>query len=164
MDHLEQSGVEKITHSIWVAPIITVSKKDGSVRISGDYKVTVNPVLKGDQYPLPRAEDIFAMFAGVNNVITLDISLAYNQILMEHDSQKYVVVNTLRELYRYKRLPFGIASALSQFQRIIGQILQGMKHVTCYIDDVSITGEKEEVHLANLEEVLRRFLRSTMSE
>ena len=36
------------------------------------------------------------------------------------------------------------------------QILQGKKHVTCYIDDVSITGETEE-HLANLEEVLRRF-------
>ena len=37
------------------------------------------------------------------------------------------------------------------------QILQGMKRVTCYIDDVSITGETEEEHLSNLEEVLRRF-------
>ena len=37
------------------------------------------------------------------------------------------------------------------------QILQGMKSVTCYIDDVSITGETDEEHLSNLEEVLRRF-------
>ena len=38
------------------------------------------------------------------------------------------------------------------------QILQGMKRVTCYIDDVcSITGETDEEHLSNLEEVLRRF-------
>ena len=156
MDRLEQSGViEKNTHSIWAAPIVTVSKIDGSVRICSNYKVTVNPVLKGHQYPLPRAEDIFATLTG-KTFTTLDLSHACNQILMEQDSQKYVVVNTLRGLYRHKRLPIGITSAPSQFQRIMDQILQGMKHVTCYIDDVSITGETEE-HLANLEEVLRMF-------
>ena len=34
---------------------------------------------------------------------------------------------------------------------------QILKHVTCYIDDVSIRGETDEEHLSNLEEVLRRF-------
>ena len=37
------------------------------------------------------------------------------------------------------------------------QILQGMEHVTCYIDDVLITGVSEEEHLQNLTEVLRRL-------
>ena len=50
--------IEKISHSNWAALIVTVPKKDGSVRICGNYKVTVNPVLEGDQYPLPRAEDL----------------------------------------------------------------------------------------------------------
>ena len=37
------------------------------------------------------------------------------------------------------------------------QILQGMDHVTCYLDDILITGATEREHLANLTEVLRRL-------
>lgn len=37
------------------------------------------------------------------------------------------------------------------------QILQGMEHVICYIDDIMVTGATEKEHLANLAEVLRRL-------
>ena len=36
-------------------------------------------------------------------------------------------------------------------------ILQGIPHVTCYIDDILITGANEQEHLHNLEEVFRRL-------
>ena len=54
LDCLEVDGIlEKISHSDWAAPIVTIPKKDSSIRICGDYKVTINPVLEVDQYPLP---------------------------------------------------------------------------------------------------------------
>ncbi len=158
LDRLEAHGVlEKVTHSDWASPIVTVPKKDGSIRVCGDYKVTVNPVLDVDKYPLPRPEDLFAALSGGKQFTTLDLTHAYNQLPLDPDSEKYAVVNTHRGLYRYKRLPFGIASAPALFQRMMDQILQGMAHVICYIDDICITGTTDEEHLANLAEVLRRL-------
>ena len=37
------------------------------------------------------------------------------------------------------------------------QILQGMGKVTCFLDDILITGNSDEEHLMNLSEVLQRL-------
>lgn len=62
----------------------------------------------------------------------MDLPHAYNHMELDPESQKYVVLNTHRGLYKYKQLPFGIASAPAQFQRAMDQVLQGMEHVACY--------------------------------
>ena len=49
----QQEVIEPIQFSDWAAPIVPVIKSDGSVRICGDYKVTVNQAAKVDQYPIP---------------------------------------------------------------------------------------------------------------
>ena len=53
-----------------------------------------------------------------------------------------MTINTHKGLFKYNRLPFGVASAPAIFQRTIESLLQGMKHVVAYIDDILITGEK----------------------
>ena len=54
LDEMEAAGVlEQVTHTRWAAPIVPVPKKNGQIRICGDFKVTINPVLQVDQYPLP---------------------------------------------------------------------------------------------------------------
>nr|XP_034311360.1 uncharacterized protein K02A2.6-like [Crassostrea gigas] len=65
LQRLEKEGIIKpVTHSKWASPVVPVVKKNGQVRLCGDYKVTINPVMKVDQYPLPRIQDIFASLAG----------------------------------------------------------------------------------------------------
>ena len=65
LDRLETLGaIEKVDHSEWASPIVPVPKKDGKVRVCGDYKMTINPVLEVDQYPLPKPQDLFATLAG----------------------------------------------------------------------------------------------------
>ena len=53
-----------VTSSEWAAPIVSILKTDGTLRLCGDYKVTVNQALQPDSYPLPRVEDLFAALAG----------------------------------------------------------------------------------------------------
>ena len=158
LDRLEQEGViKKVDHSEWAAPIVVVPKGDGQIRICGDYKVTVNGVLDVDQYPLPKPEDLFASLVGGQKFSKLDLSQAYQQMCLDEESQKFVTINTHKGLYRYTRLPFGVASAPALFQKTMDVILQGMKHVMCYIDDILVTGSTEMEHFIQLEEVLKRL-------
>ncbi len=76
-----------------------------------------------DKYLLPQPEDIFATLAGGQKFTKLDLTHAFNQLTLDPESLKYLVVNTHQGLYRYLRLPFGIASAPTLFQRVIDQIL-----------------------------------------
>lgn len=65
LDRLMEAGIlSKVEQSEWATPIATIPKKNGSVRICGDFKVTLNHVLYVDQYPLPKIENIFASLAG----------------------------------------------------------------------------------------------------
>ena len=158
LERLERTGViEKVRYSDWAAPVVPVPKGDGGIRLCGDYKVTVNPVLKVDQYPVPTPEDLFATLAGGESFTKLDLTQAYQQVPLEPESRKYVTVNTHKGLYQYTRLPFGVASAPAVFQQIIEKVLQGIPHVVAYLDDVLITGRNESEHLSTLRQVLERF-------
>ena len=87
----------------------------------------------------------------------VDLASAYQQIVLDEESREYTTINTHKGLYQYTRLPFGVASAPAIFQRTIENILQGIKHVCVYLDDILVTGTTEEEHLHNLDQVLSKL-------
>ena len=109
LDRLEASGViEKVTFSEWAAPIVPVLKQDGSIRICEDYKLTVKAAKpSGTQF-----------FLG-NTFAKLDLSQAYQHLLLEDEFKQLTTINTHKGLYRYNRLPFGVSAMLAIFQRTI---------------------------------------------
>ena len=82
---------------------------------------------------------------------------AYQQLLLDDESQQYVTINTHQGLYRYKRLPFGIAASPAIFQRSVDVILQGIDNVAAIQDDILVTGKDDDDHLRNLEATLSRL-------
>lgn len=158
LQRLENEGIlSKVDWSEWATPIVPVVKGNGSVRLCGDFKVTVNPVLKAEQYPLPRIDDIFAALGQGKRFSKIDLAQAYLQMEMEESSKKYLTINTSKGLYQYNRLVFGIASAPAIWQKAMEQVLQGIPNTQCYLDDIVITGENDDAHLENLEKVLKRL-------
>ena len=96
---LQNEGIlTNVERSDWATPIVPVPKKDGSFRICGDYKGTVNPEQQAEQYPLHRIEDIFAL-RDFENFSKIDLRQAYHKLEMEEDSKKYLTINTHMGLF-----------------------------------------------------------------
>ena len=101
--------------------------------------------------------DLHQQQVSVNPALEITLDLAHAYTTSCHLLNPLVNM-THRGLYGYKRLPFGIASAPTIFQRTMEPILQGIEGVMCYIDDIIVTGATEEEHLERLEQVLKRLL------
>ena len=112
LDRLKKAGIlEQTQLSNWVAPIGPVLKQDRTVRICGDYKVTVNQAAKLDTHPLPRVGDLFASLNGGKTLTKLDLAHAYQQVPLDEESKNLVAIETHTGPYCYHRLPFGVSSA-----------------------------------------------------
>ena len=152
-----EGNLEKIDYSEWATQIVAVMKPDGSVRVCGDYKVTLNPCLEVNQHPLPRIEECFQTMNGGKKFTKLDLAQAYNQVQLEEASREQTVINTHKGLYCWKRLPYGVASSPAIFQEIMDKIFHGLSHVVWYLDDILVSGTTEQEHLKNLEEVFKQL-------
>ncbi|XP_016335635.1 uncharacterized protein K02A2.6-like [Sinocyclocheilus anshuiensis] len=154
---LNENIITPVKYSEWAAPVVPILKPDGSIRLCGDYKLTINQASPLEQYPIPRVEDLFTTLSGGSSFSKLDMSHAYQQIVMDENSKQYLTVNTHKGMFTYNRLPFGVASAPAIFQRTIEGLLQGLTHVAVYLDDILITGVTDEEHLQTLDAVLTRL-------
>ena len=123
----------------------------------GNYKVTVNQISKLDNYPIPKTEDVLAKIGGGQKFIKLDLSHAYQQLLLVDESCKYATMNTCKGLLRYTRLPYGISSNPGIFQWAIENFLTGITCVIVRLDGFLVSGKNDPEHLRNLEEVLKRL-------
>ncbi len=96
---LNDNILEPVTFSEWEAPIVPVIKPDNSVRICGHYKLTVNQASKLEQYPIPKLEDLLEKLAGGEKYSKLDLSHAYQQVILDEESKRYVTLNTHKGLF-----------------------------------------------------------------
>lgn len=159
LEKLVKLGILKPTQcSEWGTPIVPVLKNNGSIRICGDYKITLNPNLEQTIiHPLPRIEYLFAELQGGQHFSKIDLSQAYQQILVTPETEKLLTISTHKGLFSYTRLPFGISSAPAIFQKVIENLLAGIPGVVAFIDDILITGRTTLEHLERLECVFKKL-------
>ncbi|XP_056132705.1 uncharacterized protein K02A2.6-like [Lampris incognitus] len=152
-----QDIFEPMRHSRRATPIVPVLKKDGSLRICGDYRCTVNTVVKPDVYPIPTVAELFSRLAGGVLFSKLDLKQAYQQLVLDDEAAELLTINIHRRLFRARRLQFGVSTAASIFQRFMDTLLAGIPGMQPYLDDVLIAGKTVDQHNDRLRAVLERF-------
>jgi len=143
-----------VDHSEWATPVVPILKGDGSVRLCGDFKITVNPVLVSTEYPLPKIEHLYARIAGARYFSKIDLKDAYQQLVLDDSSRALTTVNTIKGLFRYTRVPFGLKSSAGEFQKAIESITKKLEGVEVFIDDIIVSGKTIPEHNTRLEKLL----------
>ncbi|XP_054287580.1 uncharacterized protein K02A2.6-like [Macrosteles quadrilineatus] len=141
----------------WATPTVNVEKENGTIRICGDFRVTLNPNIITHTTLLPTFEELTNKVSRGKQYSVVDLRDAYLQMEVSEEDRKYLVISTHVGYYRYKRLPFGITSSPGIFQEYMEKLLEGIPQVGVLLDDVIITGRNKEEHLMNLKEVLKRM-------
>ncbi|XP_037555072.1 uncharacterized protein K02A2.6-like [Dermacentor silvarum] len=136
LNKLEQQAIiEPTQHSDWATPMVAVRKKNGSLRICGDYRFSINLATKSSSYPLPTPQEVFSTLRGGKIFSALDLTQAYQQLKVSEKTSEVLTLNTTKGLYRVKRLPFGVAAAPEIFQKYMESQIQGIPGVCVYLDD-----------------------------
>lgn len=154
IEHMLEAGICRPSKSSWASPIHVTKKKDGGIRLCGDYR-KLNAITKPDRYPVPRLLDFAYLLPKKTIFSKIDLKRAYNQVPVAEIEKTAII--TPFGLFEYPRMPFGLRNASQTFMRFMNDIMSGLDYVFCYIDDILIASEFPDRHREHLEEVLKRL-------
>jgi hypothetical protein len=151
-------GLIRASRSPWSSPVRLVRKKDGSMRITVDYR-KLNGVTIKDAYPIPNINNMFNHLTKGRLFTTLDLHSGYFQLPMDPVSSQYTAFTCEFGFFEYVVMPQGLCNATATFQRAMTLALGDLigKICYCYLDDVIIFSEDPDQHLEHVKMVRDRL-------
>ena len=127
------------------APSCTLAppKKRGLIGpyITTDFR-RVNSVTKKDAQPMPRIDDILDQLGGgARYFSTLDLASGFWQLPLREQDREKTAFSVGGDHYEFTVMPFGLTNASATFQRMMGNILKGVKGCLVFIDDIIVFSE-----------------------
>lgn len=141
-DWLGQGVIEaRRTRQVINNNLVFVAKKDGAVRVCIDC-TPVNAVTQAFDWPLPRLQDVRHTVTGSSWFTRLDLKNAFFRIKVPKGSRPYTAFTSGGVQYQFKRMPFGVKTGPSTFQRFMDtRLAPFMQWIFVYIDDILIYAE-----------------------
>ena len=107
------------------------------------------------RYPQPTPEEFFSKIQGGKKFSKIDLTKAYLQLELDEESQKFLTINTSKDLKHFTILPYWVTPASGIFQRVIENALTNISNTAVKIDDILISGRDDSEHLQNIEKVFQ---------
>ncbi|UYV74161.1 K02A2.6-like [Cordylochernes scorpioides] len=122
----------------------------------------LNRVTKKDVYPIPRTDDVLDSLKGANFYSSMDLRTEYWRIEIDDGDQEKTAFITPDGLYEFRVMPFGLCNAPATFERMVDNLLAGLKWTIClcYLDDIIVYASSFKEHLERLEKVLKYIHRA----
>ena len=168
IESLEHAGVITKSMSKWASPIVIVPKKSApgkppKRRLCVDFRkvnelqqeVITAGKTKGQIsiHPLPKIDEMYAKLKGAKVFSTIDLRSGYHHITLGKSSRAKTAFVTPFGKYEFLMVPFGLAQAPAYFPLLMNKVLNRLKFVMMYLDDIIIFSENELQHLEHLETV-----------
>jgi hypothetical protein len=150
---MEKAGLIRPSRSPWCAPVHIVKKKDGSIRVTQDYK-RLNQLVIKDAYPIPNIYTMLNQLAKAKDFITIDLTHGYYQMQERMtNSKKNTAFAYEFGFFEFNVLPMGITNACQTFQRMMNNVLGELIGVICfvYLDDIIVFSNTYEEHLLHIQ-------------
>ena len=172
IESLECAGVITKSMSKWASPIVIVPKKSApgeppKRRLCVDFRkvnelqqeVITAGKTKGQIsiHPLPKIDEMYAKLKGAKVFSTIDLRSGYHQIALGKSSRAKTAFVTPFGKYKFLMVPFGSAQAPASFQLLMNKVLEGLKFVMTYLDNIIIFSENESQHLEHLETIFSQL-------
>ncbi|XP_061514505.1 uncharacterized protein K02A2.6-like [Anopheles gambiae] len=149
---------ERVDYSEWASPTHIVVKMNGNIRITGNYKPTVNPRMIVDEHPIPKVEDIFNKLKGDAFFCHLDLTDAYTHLPIDDDFKHVLTLNTVTHgLIRPTRAVYGAANIPAIWQRRMESVLQDLNNVVNFYDDIIVAAANFDNLLETLKATLQKL-------
>ena len=151
-----RQGVIRSSNSNYASPSYGISKKNGKIRIVTNY-VELNSIKEEQIY---QFQDLHRSFQGLKYRVIfsqIDLDSGFNQIAIKEDELYKTAFITELEHYEYCKMPFGMKNAPKSFQRTMEQILEGVRNISIFVDDILIVSKSLEEHIEDVEIVIKRL-------
>lgn len=158
LQELLKSGYIRPSKSPYGAPILFVTKKDGSMRMCVDYRA-LNKVTIKNRYPLPRIDDLLDQVQGAKVFSKIDLRSGYYQVRIAAQDVEKTAFRTRYGHYEFLVMPFGLTNAPATFMALTNDVFREYldRFVIVYLDDILVYSPDEATHAQHLRLVLQRL-------
>ncbi|GBG87146.1 hypothetical protein CBR_g44604 [Chara braunii] len=158
LEELLRLGFIKPSNSPWGAPVLFARKADITLRLCYDYH-DLNYYTVKNNYPMPRADELFDRLAGNGFFTKIDLRSGYHQIHVATEDQPKTAFRSRFDHCELTVMSFGFTNAPAAFQMVMNDIFRDIleEYVLVYLNDVLVYSRTLEDHLRHLCNVLQRF-------